>query len=118
MVDKHAMVDKIEISFGYEGFELKVTLTETKPDECDASELVSEQIEPEGEYEMDLGDLLAATEGSVEFSEEIEQNDESVAGFTLEGDYAIDPEDPEKLTLTLKGEYLDDIPASTLHLKK
>jgi hypothetical protein len=115
---ERAKVDKIEISFGYQGFELKITLTESKPDECDASELVNEEIELEGEYETDLKDLFAATEGSVEFSEEIEQSDGRPAEFTLEGDYAIDPNDAEKLTLTLKGEYLDDIPSTTLHLKK
>ncbi|MDJ1499668.1 hypothetical protein [Xanthocytophaga agilis] len=111
-------VDKIEIEVGYEGFQLKITLNETEPDECDASELVNKEIELEGEYGGDIEDLFATLNGSLEFSEEIEQEDGKVVEFTLEGEYVIDPVDTEKLILTLKGEYLDDIPETILHLKK
>lgn len=111
-------VDKIEISFGYQGVQIKVELIETEADECDPTDEVNKEIEIESEYGTDLGDLFDTGSGEIEFAEEIEQDNGQVVEFKFEGEYEIDPTDPEKMTLTLEGEYLDEIKKQTLNLKK
>ncbi|MBC8110238.1 MAG: hypothetical protein H7Y04_04180 [Verrucomicrobia bacterium] len=113
-----ADINKIEISFGYEGVQITVELKETEPDACDATELVNKEIEIEGAYEIDLDDLFNTLKGDMEFAEEIEQDNGSVVEFKFEGKFEIDPTDHEKMKLTLKGEYLDDITEKVLNLKK
>lgn len=108
-------VDKIEISFGYEGVEVKVELVETEEDECDPTEMVNKEIEIEGEYEIDLEDLFNTLSGDMEFAEEIEQEDGSVVEFKYEGGFEIKD---GSLHLTLSGEYNDEIAEQTLILNR
>ncbi len=96
------MVDKIEISFGFEAMEVLVELLETEEDECEPGEFEALEIEVECEYDFSLSSLFGVLSGDLEFEGEAEIDD-IVLEFALEGTYAIE-NDGDTLLLTLEGE--------------
>lgn len=111
------MIDKIEISFGFEAMEVLVELLETEEDECEPGEFEALEIEVECEYDFSLSSLFGALEGDLEFEGEAEINGIDLE-FELEGSFVIQ-DGGATLILTLEGELDgDEIEEQTLTLTR
>jgi hypothetical protein len=112
-----ADVDKIEISFGFEGMEVVVALLETEEDECEPGAFESVELEVSAEYSSDLEDLFGALSGDLEF-EGAAEIDGVESEFALAGSFKIDAVS-NSLTLIIQGELDgDEIGEQTLQLTR
>lgn len=111
-----ADVDAIEFEFGWEKFACKVVLVEEEEDECEPGAFDNAELEVEGEWVNDIEDLFGAESADIEFEDKIEQEDGSEVDFKFEGSFTFNGDD--EITLTLSGEYLDDISEQTLTLTR